>query len=92
MDLLVLPVLLFVVGSVISLFSKSFRNYWLVAISFATLGALVFQFAVYLQLGFLDPFYQIAFITSWFAFFGLITFGYLAYAAIKNQNKGEAGK
>ena len=87
MDLLILPAMLFLLGSYISIVSKTFRKYWLIAISCPTIGALAFQLAVYLQLGFLDPFYQIAFVTSWFILFGLTTIVYVGYSAIKRQSR-----
>ena len=85
MDLVVLPILIFLLGSFISIFSTPFRKYWLVAVAFSTVGALAFQLAVYVQLGFLDPFYQIAFVSSWLILFALATLGYLAYWAMNRR-------
>lgn len=87
MDLLILPLLLFALGTGVSVVSKQFRTYWVFSILFATLGAALFQVAVYLQLGFLDPFYMAAFATSWLILFALGTVAYLAYRSLQKYRR-----
>jgi len=86
-DLLVLPLLLFIIGTGISVVSKQFRTYWVFAIAFATLGAALFQVAVYVQLGFLDPFYRAALVTSWLILFALGTVAYLGYRWLQKYRR-----
>ena len=63
MDFPILPLLLFVLGTGISVVSKPFRKYWVFVIALATVGAALLQVVVFIQLGFLDPFYQAAFVS-----------------------------
>jgi hypothetical protein len=83
MDLLVLPLLLFVLGTGNSVVSKPFRTYWIFVLVFATMGAALFQIAVFLQLGFLDPFYRAAFVSSWLILYALGTLAFVAYRAVQ---------
>ena len=87
MDLLVLPLLLFAVGTGISVVSKAFRTYWVFAIAFATIGAALFQVAVLIHLGFLDPFYKAAFISSWLILFAFGSAAYVAYRALQKYKR-----
>ena len=87
MDLLVLPLLLFLLGTGASIVSKPFRAYWVFVIAFATIGAGLFQLVVFVQLGFLDPFYQIAFVSSWLILFAIGTMGFLAYRALQKYKR-----
>ncbi len=87
MDLLVLPLLLFLLGTGISVVSKPFRMYWVFTIAFATIGAALFQLAVFIQLGFLDPFYKAAFVSSWLILFALGTAAYLTYRAVQKYKR-----
>ena len=87
MDLLVLPLLLLFLGSGISVVSKPFRLYWLSAIAFATIGSALFQVVVFFQLGFLDPFYQVAFLSLWLILFAFGTVAYLVCLGVKKCNR-----
>ena len=87
MDLLVLPLLLFLLGTGISFISKPFRTYWIFVIASATIGAVLFQLVVFVQLGFLDPFYKVAFITSWLILFVLGTMAFMAYRAVQKYKR-----
>lgn len=88
MDLLILPLLLFVLGTGLSIVSRPFRAYWIFAIGFATVGAALFQVAVFMQLGFLDPFYKAAFVASWLILFALGTVAFLVYRSLQKYKQG----
>lgn len=87
MDLLLLPAIVLLLGSIASIFSIPFRKYWLFVLTFATFGALAFQIAVFFRLGFLDPFYKVAFVVSWLLLFGLGTLAYLAYRFVVKKRR-----
>jgi hypothetical protein len=90
MDYLVFPLLLFVVGTGISVISKSFRTYWVFVIALATFGAALLQVVVFVQLGFLDPFYKAAFVSSWLILFALGTLAFLARRAVQRYKRGNS--
>jgi uncharacterized membrane protein (UPF0136 family) len=85
MDILILLGFLIVAGSVVSVFRKGFRTYWIFSLVTATAVAVLYQVFAYLEAGYLDPFYRIAFVVSWTVFFGLASFGYVVYRFAKRR-------
>ena len=92
-DILLLLGLIIVIGTVISFYHKAFRSYWVFALIAATLLAVLYQIVGYLEAGYLAPFYNIAFVMSWIAFFGVVSVGYVAYRFLrKRKPRQEAGR
>jgi hypothetical protein len=87
MELLIFPLLLLLLGTAISFFSKRFRLYWVFVVAIATVGAVSFQVLVYLQLGYLDPFYRAALVSSWLILFALASLAFLGYRALQNYKR-----
>jgi uncharacterized membrane protein (UPF0136 family) len=85
MDVLLLLGLLIVIGTVISFYQKMFRTYWLFSLVVATVLAVLYQVAAYFEAGYLDPFYKIAFVVSWIAFFAAASVGYVVYRFLKKR-------
>lgn len=89
MEVLLLLGLLIVLGTLISLFSKPFRRYWLFSLVAATVLAFLYQIIAFFEAGFLDPFYQIAFVVSWVLFFGIASACYFGYRLIMKKRAGQ---
>ena len=82
MDVLILLALLILIGTVVSVFHKAFRAYWVFSLSVATVVAMLYQVGAYLAQGYLDPFYKVALVVSWIVFFGVASVGYFLYRLI----------
>jgi uncharacterized membrane protein (UPF0136 family) len=80
MDILLLLGLLVVVGTVISYYKKPFRTYWIFSLVTATALAVLYQVLAYIEAGYLDPFFEVAFVVSWIVFFVASSIGYVVYA------------
>ncbi|MGQ0545671.1 MAG: hypothetical protein ACT4P3_10100 [Betaproteobacteria bacterium] len=85
MEVLIPLALLILIGTVVSVFHKAFRAYWVFSLSVATVVAVLYQVGAYLAQGYLDPFYKIAFVVSWIVFFGVASIGYFIYRQIAKR-------
>jgi uncharacterized membrane protein (UPF0136 family) len=85
MDVVILLGLLIVIGTVISFYKKPFRAYWIFSLVTATVLALLYQLFAYLEAGYLDPFFKIAFVVSWIAFFVVASIGYGVYRLARSR-------
>jgi hypothetical protein len=85
MDVLILIGLLILAGSVASVFHRGFRTYWLFSLLTATALAFLYQAFAYLEAGYLDPLYKIAFVVSWIVFFGIASLGYIVYRLARRR-------
>ena len=90
MDILILLGLLIVMGTVISLYKRPFRAYWIFSLITATALAFLYQVFAYFEAGYLDPFFKIAFVVSWIAFFVAASIGYVVYRLIRRRKAQEA--
>jgi uncharacterized membrane protein (UPF0136 family) len=91
MDVLILLGLLVGIGTVISFYNKPFRAYWIFSLASATALAFLYQVFAYLETGYLDPFFKIAFVVSWVAFFVAASIGYTVYRLVRNRKAGQDG-
>jgi uncharacterized membrane protein (UPF0136 family) len=89
MDILLLLGLLVVVGTVISYYKKPFRTYWIFSLVTATALAVLYQVLAYIEAGYLDPFFEVAFVVSWIVFFVASSIGYVVYRTLKNRKTHE---
>jgi uncharacterized membrane protein (UPF0136 family) len=93
-DILLLLGLLVVIGSVISYYKKPFRTYWIFSLATATALAVLYQVFAYIEAGYLDPFFKVAFVVSWVVFFVASSIGYAVYRTLKSRktHQGTAPK
>jgi uncharacterized membrane protein (UPF0136 family) len=94
MGILILLGLLIVIGTVISFYKKPFRTYWIFSLITATVLAVLYQVFAYAEAGYLDPFFKVAFVVSWIAFFVAASIGYVVYRLVRTRKAQQdaAGK